>query len=375
MKVLYIAGRWDPRLQDEYSGNDYGAYHAFEKLADIELSLVGPLDFQPNMLERGMMKLYQSLSGKRLMKYPWSYPRRCALEISRAIKQIKPDLVFSKYSAPLADVDIDVPLIYMCDSIVPFAAPLANEFSRPAYQQMERWERKVIQKAVKVITYSQANADLIVSAYGAPPDKVVVFPIPAYVPAELLTDIMVTEQELVEPLRLLFVGKRARLRGVDIAIDAVKQLNREGILAELRIAGMTGNDEEHVRYLGVFNKEEPTKMKAYYENFQWAQLLLHPSRFHTAGMVISEAAAFGLPAITNNVGGLATTVLDGKTGIVLPAGSPASAYCVAIKDLMNHPARYQAFRRKARLRFDAELNWEKAGDKLVEFVRQAVQEP
>ncbi len=116
-------------------------------------------------------------------------------------------------------------------------------------------------------------------------------------------------------------------------------------------------------------------MKAYYENFQWAQLLLHPSRFHAAGMVISEAAAFGLPAITNNVGGLATTVLDGKTGIVLPAGSPASAYCVAIKDLMNHPARYQAFRRKARLRFDAELNWEKAGDKLVEFVRQAVQEP
>lgn len=76
MKVLYVAGRWDPRLQNEYSGNDYGAYHAIEKPPDVELSLVGPLDFQPNLLERGVAKIYRKMSGKRLFKYPLAYPRK-----------------------------------------------------------------------------------------------------------------------------------------------------------------------------------------------------------------------------------------------------------------------------------------------------------
>ncbi len=370
MRILYIAGRWDPRLQDEYSGNDFGAYHAIQKEPGIDLSLVGPFNFQPNLLERVLLRFYKALTGKRLMKYPMSYPQKSALVINEAIRRIRPDLIFSRYSAPLAKVEFEVPLVYMCDSIVPFAEPLAGEFSKPAYRLMEKWEKAVIEKASRVITYSQANADMIVSAYGATAEKVVVLPIPAYVPAEFISETKAAERKVTEPLRLLFVGKRPHLRGVDIAIEITRQLNAEGIAAELRIAGMKGQDTEQVRYLGVFNKEEPRALKDYFNNFKWAHLLLHPSRFHAAGMVISEAAAFGLPTITNNVGGLATTVLHEQTGLVLPAGSSANAYCTAIRGLINDPVRYQMFCQNARRRFDTELDWQKAGEKLVEIVRQ-----
>ena len=121
-------------------------------------------------------------------------------------------------------------------------------------------------------------------------------------------------------------------------------------------------------------RENPTAARAYFENFEWAQLLLRTSRFDAAGIVISEAAAFGLPTLTNAVGGLATSVLHGQTGLVLPAGSPAADYCQAIRALMREPEQYQAFRVNARRRFDAELDWEKAGERLSKIIREAARE-
>ena len=371
MKVLYVAGRWDPRVQDEYSGNDYGAYNAIAKQPGVDISLVGPLDFTPNSIERGLTKVYKKISGKRLIKYSLSYPRKSASAIKEALQQIQPDVVFSKYSAPLAQVELNAPFVYMCDSIIPFSKNLAKEFSKPAYRIMEQWERSVIQKATRVITYSQACASLITSEYDTPAEKVIVMPIPAFVPQELQISEHTDNVELRAPLRLLFIGKREHLRGVDIAIQTVEKLNDEGIPAELRIVGLSGSSEGMVCYMGVYNKEDPQELKNYFQNFKWAQLLLHPSRFHAAGIVISEAAAFALPTITNSVGGLGTTVLHEKTGLVLPANSPASEYCMAIKSLMHEPDRYLYFRRNARQRFTEELDWQVAGQKLFEIVRQA----
>ena len=140
MKVLYVAGRWDPRVQDEYSGNDYGAYNAIAKQPGVDISLVGPLDFTPNSIERGLTKVYKKISGKRLIKYSLSYPRKSSSAIKEALQQIQPDVVFSKYSAPLAQVELNAPFVYMCDSIIPFSKNLAKEFSKPAYRIMEQWD-------------------------------------------------------------------------------------------------------------------------------------------------------------------------------------------------------------------------------------------
>lgn len=370
VKVLYVAGRWDPRLQNEYSGNDFGAYQALKAQPDIDLNLVGPLDFPWSIPEKAVMRIYRRISSKRLIKYPYSYIRKSAELIRTAIQQTKPDVIFSRYSAPLVNVELKVPLVYMCDSIVPFTRDLAAEFSRAGYRLMEYWERRVIEKSAKIITYSQANAALIDSEYGVSRGKLVVFPIPAFVPEEFLRQVDQEQKLLDVPLRLLFVGKRPHLRGVDIALETVQRLNAEGVPAQLRIVGMKGEDTDTARFMGVYDKENPEELRAYFSNFTWAQLLLHPSRFHAAAIVISEAAAFGVPAITNNVGGLATTVLHEQTGVVLPAGSSPDAYCAAIKSLINSPERYRLFRENSRRRFLSELNWDSAGKRLVDIIRE-----
>jgi hypothetical protein len=71
MKILYIAGRWDPKIQTEYSGNDFGAYRTLLNEPGVELVLAGPFDFPPGWIERGLAKLYGRLTGKPCSSFRW----------------------------------------------------------------------------------------------------------------------------------------------------------------------------------------------------------------------------------------------------------------------------------------------------------------
>ena len=211
---------------------------------------------------------------------------------------------------------------------------------------------------------------MIEKDYGKDPGKIWILPIPAYIPDQILPARETIHKQIGEPLQLLLVGKRYHLRGVDIAIETANLLNTEGIRTELTIVGMDGEDQAHAKFLGAFNKEDPEELNAYFNFFKRADLLIHPSRFHSAGIVISEAAGFGLPTITNAAGGLATTVQHEHTGLVLPEKSPPSAYVEAVRSLINDKPRYQSYRTAARKRFDEELNWEKAGQHLFEIIKE-----
>ena len=78
---------------------------------------------------------------------------------------------------------------------------------------------------------------------------------------------------------------------MDIAIETTQLLNEKGYPTELRIVGIDGVNQSNIRFLGNFEKEQPEELVAYFDCFNWADLLIHPSRFHSAGIVISEAAA------------------------------------------------------------------------------------
>jgi glycosyltransferase involved in cell wall biosynthesis len=372
MKILYIANLWDPRIQDEYSGNDYGAYHAMKNQDNVQLELVGPFNFSPGLMERIFNKIF-SFFKKRPVKHSNAFLRKSSRLVQEAIDEFQPDVIFSKYCAPLVYVNTNIPLVYMCDSTVVWARNSAKEFFSTAYKKMEKWERKAIQMSKKVITFSHANANAIANTYGKSVKDIVVFPIPSQLPKNLLPNATEVKKSITNKINLLFVGKRYHLRGVDIAIEVVNELNLQGLQAELHIVGIEGQDSDNVTFKGVYHKEQPGAIEAYIENFKWAHLLIHPSRFHSAGIVISEAAGFGVPTITNNVGGLATTVKDGVTGVVLPANSSATLYAESIQSLMEDSDRYHSMQIAARARFDEELHWDAAGEKLFACVVSATE--
>jgi len=370
MNVLFVADRWDPKDHSQASGVDYEVYHTLLR-EGANLSLVGPFDWQYSPLERILRGLHNRFFDTRLFKYPWKYFFKTSREVSRALKDHQPDLVVAKHAAPFVYADLgEYPLLYFCDSSVRWLKEQWKNHAAVTYLTMERWEARVIQKAAHVVSFSEANARVLINDYGLSEEKVSVMAIPASIPHDRVPE-TISARDKLQPVRLLLVGRDYHRKGVDTALEVVQILNERDIPAELRVVGLDGKEREHTRFLGLFNKTIPEELEGYLSQYQWADFLIHPARFEAAGIVPSEAAAFGVPTITNQTGGLATTVEDGRSGIVLPGGSPAAVYATAIEEFVLAPDRYQALCRTTRQRYEKELNWPALGGRLMKIARTA----
>jgi D-inositol-3-phosphate glycosyltransferase len=80
--------------------------------------------------------------------------------------------------------------------------------------------------------------------------------------------------------------------------------------------------------------------------YRAADLCLMPSRHESFGMVALEAMACGVPVVASRVGGLATTIQDGVTGVLVPGGDEA-ALGAAIGALLADEPRRRVLGRQA----------------------------
>ena len=156
-----------------------------------------------------------------------------------------------------------------------------------------------------------------------------------------------------------------------MAIEVANELNRRGIPTELTICGLTGEPDGLVRFAGLFRKSVPEELKKYADLYRHAHLLIHPALFEAAGIVPAEAASFGVPTITNDVGGLATSVAHGVSGIVLRGHSTAEAYVETTIKLVRNRDEYARLSLGARRRYEREQNWQVAGQRVMKILEEA----
>jgi glycosyltransferase involved in cell wall biosynthesis len=98
------------------------------------------------------------------------------------------------------------------------------------------------------------------------------------------------------------------------------------------------------------------------EIFRQTDFLLLPTRAECAGVVFSEASAYGIPSITTNTGGVTTYVKDGINGFALPLEAGAAAYAEKIEWLLTDSFQYQRLRLSSRELYDEYLNWNSWGN-------------
>jgi glycosyltransferase involved in cell wall biosynthesis len=131
-------------------------------------------------------------------------------------------------------------------------------------------------------------------------------------------------------LELLFFGFVRPYKGLDVLLDAMALL--EGRDAHLTIAGefWSGLDdcrariaslelERRVELLPRYHSEQETA-----ELFARADAVVLPYRSATGSAVIPLAYHYGKPVIATRVGGLPEVVLEDRTGLLVPPGSPAA---------------------------------------------------
>jgi glycosyltransferase involved in cell wall biosynthesis len=374
LKILYATGKYSPLNPDDGSGSDYRLYHALlSQGAQLEIS--GPFSDKFSFLEKVYHKLHHIFSSRRPAKYSNGLLRQSAKILARTERVVKPEIIFSKNLAPLVHFKSTKPIVYMLDSTVKAFNQNWPTFSWLDYQRMFAWEKRVLKKCTLVITRSEWSRDSLVNDYRYPATQIRIVCNSASLPDELIPDKLAIPQPDFSVLRLLMVARVYQLKGIDIAMDITRQLNHAGIPTELRIVGMNGKEEPGIRFMGLFKKADPLQLKEYVDQYTWPHFLLHPARYDASPIVTAEAAAFGVPTLTNAVGGIATTVKDGVSGVVLPAHSPAEEYIRVIQYYLAHPGEFQALRRSTRSRFEQELNWQAAGKRIYGFLQELIDEP
>ena len=164
-------------------------------------------------------------------------------------------------------------------------------------------------------------------AFGIPKNKIHV------IPMGIQVDNTPKKVSAQETLQLLFVGRIARVRCLELLLQAVEKLNfsfhltivggeektssvtRSGYLKELKELTQRLQISDKVTFAG---RKSPAELKAYYE---LADLFVYPSKYENFGQPILEAGAHGLPIIATAVGVARDIVLDGETGY-LTCGDP-----------------------------------------------------
>jgi glycosyltransferase involved in cell wall biosynthesis len=111
-------------------------------------------------------------------------------------------------------------------------------------------------------------------------------------------------------------------KGLDLAVEAVATLKREGLRLELTIVGRGEDDgrlRELIRQSGV---EAEVKVEPYTEDLTafWADkdLFLLPSRYEGLAVAMVEAMGFGRPVIRTPFGGTEEWMEEGVNGWVCP---------------------------------------------------------
>jgi glycosyltransferase involved in cell wall biosynthesis len=122
---------------------------------------------------------------------------------------------------------------------------------------------------------------------------------------------------------LLYVGRVSKEKNLELLADAFVEVADAGFACRLVIIGDGPYREElaekltgyPVRFTGFLHGDE---LSAGYAS---ADFFVFPSATDTFGNVVLEAQASGLPVIVSDEGGPKELMVDGKTGIVVRAGS------------------------------------------------------
>ena len=343
-----------------------------------EVRRVFPLDrrsryrFAPKALfHRLFGRTYRPDREPALLK---SYAR----QITREIGDGEVDCVFAPDSTVLTCLDTDVPKVFCADATFANVVDAYDDYRNcaPSYADMAHAQEAQALATCSAAIYPSAwAAQSAIEHYGAAPEKVHVLPFGANlrVPPRRAVDLAI-ERRRFNPMRLLFIGREWRRKGCDIVLDACRIARQSGVRLTVDIVGLDRTPEAlppFVRNHGPLRKSDPTERRRLEGLLAEAHLLFVPSRAENYGIAFSEAAAYGVPSLASDVGGIPTVVRDDVSGFALPAGSSPELYASVIRDCAQDTGRYRELAHSSRHFYERNLSWDLFGERLMAIVGAA----
>jgi D-inositol-3-phosphate glycosyltransferase len=301
------------------------------------------------------------------------------------------DLVHSHYWLSgqvgwLAKERWGVPLVHTMHTMAKVKNLLLAEGDSPEPVMRAIGEAQVVEAADRLIASTVDEAAQLVELYDAAPARVEV--VAPGVDLAMFSPGNRVESRLRlglagDAVVLLFVGRIQPLKAPDVVLRAAAMLvesdpDLRDRLAVVVVGGPSGaglEEPEHLAKLAVtlgisdlVRFEPPAAQLTLADYYRAADLTMVPSYNESFGLVALESQACGTPVIAARVGGLATAVSDGVSGVLVDGHDPAD-YAAVARAVIEAPARRASLARGA-VAHAAGFGWDATVERVLEVYSQ-----
>ena len=143
-----------------------------------------------------------------------------------------------------------------------------------------------------------------------------------------------------EPLRILYMGRLDRQKGIDRLYSALLQLRERGIAFDAQAVGgeILGDDPSsswmvRLKDIGIRVAPPVFGAKDLAAHLAWADVLLMPSRWEGAPLMIAEAQQLGCVPVATSVGAVNELIVHGRNGTLIKNANDAQIVADIVKVL------------------------------------------
>ena len=313
----------------------------------------------------------QLLFGKRYHRsHSVLLSKAYAFILKRKLHNIKIDAIFAPTASSLiAYLDTDVPIFYYSDA----TSNLLIDYyffnlSKLSKKELIQLESNALNKSKISIFASQWAAADATKTYHIDPNKVKVIKMGANI------NLPLPELDFAKKLEgntynILFVGIDWQRKGGDIVLKTLDILTEKGLSVQLTVCGCV--PPETRKYMTVYpylNKNLEADFNIFSQLLNNAHLFFLPTQAECAGIVFCEAAAYGIPIIATDTGGVSSYVKNKETGYLLPVDAKAEDYARLIMTLFNDKNQYLKMATQSHKLYESELNWQVWREKIKEIM-------
>jgi D-inositol-3-phosphate glycosyltransferase len=269
--------------------------------------------------------------------------------------------------------ELELPLVSTFHTL----ARVKAETGDPEPQRRVDAETEVIGCSDAILANCPAEAAQLERLYGADPARIEIVP-PGVVHAFFSPGDRAGARAALPQLSpgdgpmLLFVGRIQPLKGLDVAVRALAELDDPTAVLVV-VGGASGaegrREVEHIEKLAAslgvservrFAAPQPHHLLSSF--YRAAEVVLVPSRSESFGLVALEAAACGTPVVAAAVGGLRTLVDHGRTGFLVEGRDPR-VFAAYADQILGNPALAAGLSARAAARA-RDFTWSTAGARL-----------
>ncbi|MBI2982874.1 MAG: glycosyltransferase [Chloroflexi bacterium] len=277
----------------------------------------------------------------------------------------------------------DLPTVQMFHTLGLVKREVMTEDADGESDERIETERRAVRESDALVAASEIEASELMELYGADPAKIRVVPcgvdVDAFRPVRQVDARETLGRDQCERL-VLFVGRIEQIKGIDVLLEAMGDLfrRRPDLRHEVCLVVVGGaldpNDdapelekledlrrlvhehrlEDNVDFIGSVDQR---RLALWYDA---ADVCAVPSLTESFGLVALEAMASGTPVVATRVGGLQTVVVDGESGLLVPA-SDHQALAVAMERVLTDHRLRGHLAHGARDRAER-FTWSRVGD-------------